>query len=930
MKKTAKKILGVLFLVLALVTTQIPATGVFAKTENPDAFEMDGTTLVKYTGTAATVSVSNAVKVIGEEAFAGNEYVKEVKLPDSVEEISYRAFANCTALEKVTLSDNIISIKSGAFSNCAKLKEIYFGKNLKDIGYGIFAGCDELSKLTLSKENNYFMYKDGLLYDDEGKVLYFVLKGADLKSVVLPSKVEKIMPYAFYGCDSIENITLSEYMDSIEDYALSNVKNLKSIVIPYSVKRIGLKAFADCINLRDVTIHPTVKSIHETAFDGCVRLNIIAEEGSCAYEYFENLVVSPVVKEEYEDVEDIIYNINDNVVSLEDAINYNRNNNTSADDENLLGSTVVSSGHAVILIDNTKQKVNSGTSYTDDTQKDDEKNQSLEVIDLFGTTDVKGNAIPKYAIVGDEIASKAYYGNSMKEYTFAEGITSINDFAFARSSLTSVSIPDTVTHIGYGAFYHCDELENVYIPKSVTEIEPFAFDNTLWLSKWYKKGEKFLIVGDGILLSYNGNENHVTIPDGVKRIAPYVFYDNTTLKSVSLPDSLIEIGEAAFCGCEKLEDVYGGINLETISDRAFYQCPIGTIKITDKVKSIGLSAFSIPDDREAKEKTVIFYGDELPNLSYEKSATRLSNGDYRKMALENVVFAVLKNSSCNIKETVLDESAWGFRGLILSVVSEENATMEILDGYLTSDEIKNLNITDKVTVFQKTYTITNLDEYLEKNNIQNKRDNIDADTPWINVINRSKNLPDTEGYEAKSDAIDTAYTLTIDELTDENSISSFENLYQKLYGESIPANTCYLDLNMYETKSGVPVTKFGKTGVYLTIPLNRDLQEGTLHVICLDVDGQLEEVPYTVEENGGAKKIIIKAEHFSPYALYSYSGSKYVAQAVVKDGEAIFKLGDIKLDDSPDTGDYINPKWFLATGFAFLGLILILWKKKTK
>ena len=176
MKKFVMKTFGAIFLALALVLTQVPVTDVFANTVASDVFEMDGTTLVRYTGTAKTVSVSDTVKVIGEEAFAGNEFVTEIKLPKGLEEISYRAFADCSSLEKVTVSDNVRKIASGAFSNCKALKEFYIGSNLRDLGYGVFAGCDSLSKLTISDDNNHFMYKEGLLYDDEGKVLYFVLK----------------------------------------------------------------------------------------------------------------------------------------------------------------------------------------------------------------------------------------------------------------------------------------------------------------------------------------------------------------------------------------------------------------------------------------------------------------------------------------------------------------------------------------------------------------------------------------------------------------------------------------------------------------------------------------------------------------------------------------------------------------------------------
>lgn len=930
MKKFVMKSFGAIFLALALVLTQVPVQDVFANTDASDVFEMDGTTLVKYTGTAKTVSVSDTVKVIGEEAFAGNEYITEVKLPDSVEEISYRAFADCSSLEKITVSDSVYKISSGAFSNCKSLKEFYIGDSVKELGYGVFAGCDSLVKLTVSDKNAHFMYKDGLLYDDEGKTLYLVLKGAGLKKVSLPRTVEEIMPYAFWGCDTVTEVGLSEYIDSLEDYSLSNLKNLKSIVIPYSVKSIGLKAFADCVSLQDVTIHPTVKTIHETAFDGCVRLNIIAEPGSVAYKFYENLSFKPITEEEYEDVEDIIYNIGDGVESIEDIVT-GKTEGPGNSDENLLGTTVVSSGHAVILIDNTKQKVNEGNSFNNEEPTDNEEataTDKTEVIDLFSTTDVKGNTIPKYTVVGSEIASKAYYGSkNMSGYTMPDDITAINEFSFARSNISSVIIPDTVTRIGYAAFYHCDSLKDVEIPESVTDIEPFAFDNTKWMENFKASDKDFLIVGDGILLAYNGGNSHVTIPEGVKKIAPYAFYKHNGLLSVSMPDSLTEIGEAAFEGCANLTEVYGGTNVKVIKDRAFYECPLQTIKITDAVESIGLLAFDTSDNRDVKEKTAIFYGTDIPKLSYETSAQRLSNISYRDYALKDVVFAVVDEKVTDFENTVLDNEVNGFKGLILNVESEANATLRIVGTSISNEEIQKRGISDKVSVFQKTYTISNFDEFIAGNTVKSIEDK-DKGNNNIAVINQSEILPVSYAYDAKGDTFTTWYTLYIKDLADDTQISSLKNQYKKLYGEEIPANTCYLDLQLYEENCDIPITKLGKQGMTITIPLTKELQNGTLHVVCLDNDGQLEEVPYTISEAGREKVAKILVEHFSPYALYSYKSNQYVAEAVVKNGEAIFTLGNVKLDDSPDTGDYIHPKWILVGGFAAVGVVLLLWKKK--
>ncbi len=937
MKKIGFKVIGAICIILALITTQIPAVGTYAKVANNDTFELDGTTLVKYTGTATTVSVSDTVKEIGVEAFAGNEFVTEIKLPKGLEKISYRAFADCPSLEKITIYDEVITIESGAFSNCVSLTEFTFGAKLRELGYGVFAGCSDLTKVSISKENTHFIYKDGLLYDDEMKTVYCALKGTALKNVTIPRTVENIMPYAFWGCDSVETIVLSEYMDYIEDYSFSNAKGLKTIVLPYSVKGIGLKAFADCISLTDVTIRPSVKTIHETAFDGCVHLNIIAEPGSVAYKFFETFDSQPIIEEEYEDVEDVIYNIHDNVESIEDVVTGNKEGPNSTLEEKLLGSTVVSSGHAVILIDNTKQTVNKGDSYKqeDGAAGNDDKDTTVSsdvvssVTELFSTTDVKGNTIPKYTVVNNEIASRAYYGSqNMSEYNMPNTITAINDFSYARSNLETIVISDSVSSIGYGAFYHCDNLSQISIPNTVTDIEAFAFQNTKWLDDWYLSGQEFLIVGDGILIAYNGGNSHVTIPEGVKKIAPYVFYNHNGLLSVSLPDSLLEIGESAFASCVNLVDVYGGTNVKNVKDRAFYDCPLQTVKITEAIEEIGLLAYDFSKaDKDTKEKTAIFYGDSLPRLSYEDSATRLSNDWYRDYALKDVLFAVVPSNVNSYEDTVLGDDSLGFRGLILSVISEENATLELKKSYLSNEEIDNLGITDKVSVFQKTYTISNFNEFLEDNQVSTKQE----DSEQINriaVVNKNETLPLSDTYDAQGTAFEGLYKLIIDNLKDETEITSFKTQYKKLYGEEMPTNTHFMDMQLYENDCIIPITKIGKNDLTVSIPLSDELQSGTLHVVCLDSDGQLEEVAYTISEVGDEKVANIQMKHFSPYAMYSYKNNQFVAQAVVKDGEAIFTLGSGDLDVSPDTGDYFEPKWLLVGGLGAIGIVLLLWKKK--
>ena len=95
------------------------------------------------------------------------------------------------------------------------------------------------------------------------------------------------------------------------------------------------------------------------------------------------------------------------------------------------------------------------------------------------------------------------------------GIGSLGDEAYR-----FVDIPDGVKTIGYGAFYHCADLENVVIPDSVEFIDAKAFEKTKWLENWYNSDEDdYLIVGDGILLAYKGDKSDFVLPNYVKSVS---------------------------------------------------------------------------------------------------------------------------------------------------------------------------------------------------------------------------------------------------------------------------------------------------------------------------------------------------------------------------------------------------------------------------
>lgn len=101
-----------------------------------------------------------------------------------------------------------------------------------------------------------------------------------------------------------------------------------------------------------------------------------------------------------------------------------------------------------------------------------------------------------------------------------------------------------------------------------------------------------MIIREGVLEKYNGNEECVVIPEGVKEIGPNAFYEKK-IKQVVLPKSLLVVGFNSFDQCRDLEDVKFNIGLKVIKDEAFYNCKkLSEITIPNTVEAIHKWAFA--------------------------------------------------------------------------------------------------------------------------------------------------------------------------------------------------------------------------------------------------------------------------------------------------------------------------------------------------
>lgn len=443
-------------------------------------------------------------------------------------------------------------------------------------------------------------------------------ENADITRVVVPDSVTKIESYAFWGCDNLNTVVLGRGLKEIGDYTFTNCKGLKEITIPSSVDRIGIKAFADCVNLTDITIPTEVKLIHETAFDGCYKLYIHCEAGSIADEYARNFYEKQEEMPEYEDVPNYEDTGDDTSDTVSDSITDSTIIPDTSAGGNLLGSTWIVGNNAVVFLDNTNSTVFSGNESGGAGESDGDLTADI-------LPNLEQGTLPKYTIVdGKIVADQAYYKNqTLKQVVLPEGIEEIGQFAFSRSSITGIEVPQGVKDICYGAFYHCDDLQTVSLPDTIENVEPKAFSCSAWVEAFMENGTEDFLISGNVLVAYRGADEKVVIPENVTVIAGEAFMNQTRVKSVTLPESLITVGEGAFEGCTSLAELNVlSRHLSEIKDRAFADCSLKEVDLPSSVETVGLRAFD-------EDVSVTYEGGEIPVTTYEVSAQRLSNEDYR-------------------------------------------------------------------------------------------------------------------------------------------------------------------------------------------------------------------------------------------------------------------------------------------------------------
>ena len=178
------------------------------------------------------------------------------------------------------------------------------------------------------------------------------------------------------------------------------------------------------------------------------------------------------------------------------------------------------------------------------------------------------------------------YGNNM--YTSND---KLGDHVFyGCSGLTSLTLPSSVTSIGWGVFEGCSGLTSLTIPSGVTSIGDWAFKGCSGLTSMTIPSG---VTSIGYQTFYGcSGLTSLTIPSGVTSIGDYVFYGCSGLTSLTIPSGVTSIGESAFSGCSGLTSLTIPSGVTSIGDWAFSGCSgLTSLTIPSGVTSIGDEAF---------------------------------------------------------------------------------------------------------------------------------------------------------------------------------------------------------------------------------------------------------------------------------------------------------------------------------------------------
>ena len=605
------------------------AKNVYVNGEKIESITIDNDTdtveSYKYNGTwLKEIVLHNGITTISSFAFFGCVNLLEIDIPDSVISIGTSAFKNCSSLTSVNLPSKLTVIESSLFSGCSALVEIGIPDTIVEIKTLAFENCSSLLE---------FVIPSGVTVINS-KLFYGC---SSLSSVTFHENITSICEYAFAECGSLFEIEIPSLVNTLEKYTFYNCSQLVRVVLPSNLSYIREYVFYGCVALSDINIEDTlVTTIDDYCFYNCSSL-VSFDFTSKKYTLDEYCFAYSGIKEVYTSDKAIIINGYAFKGSVVENVNvpkaYNISWGVFQDCLNLKNVIINASN-------NFYSDIFSGCTSLESVVLGGSI-KTIPTKTFYNCSSLESIEIPENVT---SIGQSAFYGcSNLKYISMPSTITSLPDQTFyGCTSLTSIIVPEGCTSIGYYTFYNCSSLSEIRLPQSITSLSSAAFKNCGRFIAYVVENSyvhstlvnnkvdcDFVFVSSitddcityEIAVDSNGNQYAIVVSclntavgdieikseiDGVPvtEIADNAFRNCTTVTNISVPDSVITIGDYAFY---KAKSVNLTSSVKNIGDYAFYYSGLTNTEIDmTGFENVGSFAFS-----RCENITSVIYSKEL-------------------------------------------------------------------------------------------------------------------------------------------------------------------------------------------------------------------------------------------------------------------------------------------------------------------------------
>ena len=580
----------------------------------------------------------------------------EFTIPDLVTDISTAAFYNCNKLTSIVLPNTVAYIRYAAFQSCSNLISITIPNLVVIIEDRTFDLCYQLSAIHVDGSNAVYSSIDGVLYNKDITTLIRYPEGKSNTIFSIPNTVTDLSFGSFYNCKNLTSITMPNTVEFIGIYAFAYCDNLASIVLSNSVVSIGNNAFESCTSLVSITIPNSVETVGDNIFIYCSQLTAIhVDEGNANFSSKEGVfynqdqtvlycypegkrgvffsipnsvkeiypwglyntkIVSVAIPNSVETIGDYAFA---NCISLEDITVYWET--PIIIPNNVFQRWYEEPYNLYVPVGSTEAYAAAVEDWSNDfiiTEQEPPTGISLDITTAYIPVDYTvqltvtvspRNATTKNVTWSSDAPAVATVSATGLITAISEGMATITatteeggleatceitvanaDFTVINGVLVAyrgtggnVVIPDNlrITEIGMSVFENNNTIASVSIPEGVTIIDIRAFYNSSLTD--VSIPSSVISIGDNVFegcsnllaINVNAENSNYSSQDGVlynfyKSVL--LFYPDRKTGSFALPNSVMIIGERAFSNCSGLTSVRIPNSIMSIGGSAFTGC----------------------------------------------------------------------------------------------------------------------------------------------------------------------------------------------------------------------------------------------------------------------------------------------------------------------------------------------------------------------